>query len=391
MKPALGISKRVQAISWSGIREIFEAVQSQPDIIHLEVGQPDFDTPRIIISSAKAALDEGYTRYTSSYGIPELREAVAEKLRRDNGIRAEPSNEIVVTAGASAGVFIVCLALLDFGDEALIPDPAWPHYAACIRLAGGIAVPYPLHENEGFMPRIEDLNALVTEKTRLLILASPSNPTGAIITQRRLEELAQFATENNLLVLSDEVYEKLVFESPHVSFGSLEGMRDRTITVNSLSKTYAMTGWRVGYIAARSVLCDHFAKLNLYTNSCPNAAAQKAGVSALKEAEGDVIRMVAEFKRRRDFVVSELNRIAGVKCAVPGGAFYAFPNISAFGRKSKDVALNLVKNWRVATVHGSAFGDRGEGFLRVAYANSMENLKHGLERIESGLSSMRER
>jgi aminotransferase len=382
------ISSRSANVSWSGIREIFESMQGRKDIVHLELGEPDFQTPQHIIESAKRALDQGHTHYTSSFGIPELREAIADKLRRENGIVVDPRTEVVVTAGASAAVYMSLLVFLEQEDEVLFPDPGWPHTSRCISLVGARPVPYSLREDNDFMPDPQEIQDLITERTRMLVINTPSNPTGAVIDRSTLRAISDIIRGRGVTVLSDEVYERLVYGAAHASFAQLSGDPENCVTVNSLSKTYAMTGWRVGYVVADKESCNQLAKLNLFTNSCPNAVAQKAAVTALKETQEPVSRMVAEYKRRRDFIVKRLNEIRGIKCPNPKGAFYTFPNITALRKSSREVALHLIEDGRVATVPGAAFGKNGEGHLRIAYANSMENLEEATRRIEVSLPNL---
>jgi len=379
------ISSRVEGVSWSGIREIFETLQARKDVIHLELGEPDFQTPPHIIETAKRALDDGYTHYTSSYGTFELRCAIAEKLKRENGIDADPETEIIVTAGASAATFMVCLAFLEPDDEALIPDPGWPNTFACVSLTGAKPVLYPLHEENEFMPDPNEIQSLITSKTKMIILNSPSNPTGAVFDKVTLKAVAQIAEDEGLTVVSDEVYDRLVYDGEYTSFASLPDAPDSSLTINSLSKTYAMTGWRIGYIVTNKETSSQFAKLNLFLNSCPNSIAQKAAVIALREHQEVVSRMVEEYRLRRDFVVKRLNEMKGIRTLTPRGAFYAFPNISALGKSSREIALHLIDTCGVATVPGSAFGVHGEGHLRIAYANSTKNLQEAMRRIEATL------
>ncbi|MFQ6080433.1 MAG: pyridoxal phosphate-dependent aminotransferase [Candidatus Bathyarchaeia archaeon] len=384
------VAERATRMPLSGIRVIFEMVHKMKDVVRLEAGDPDFKTPDHICEAAKKALDEGYTHYTSSFGMLELRQALARKLKKDNGIDADPETEIVVTAGASCAVNIAILSTIDPGDEVLIPDPSWPHYEACVALADGVAVHYPLLEKNQFRADIEDIRKRITRKTKMIVVNSPSNPTGGFMEKRDIEAVAETAKEYNLLVLSDEVYEKIVYDQlRHISVASLPDMKERTITVNSFSKTYAMTGWRLGYAVARQEIAEEMAKLNLYSNSCPSSIAQRAGIAALSGPQDAVVMMAKEYERRRNEIVKGLNEIEGITCVKPRGAFYAFPNVSSLGMSSQDAAMFILKEAKVSTVPGSGFGGYGEGYLRLAYSNSIENIVKALVRIRNAVEKIR--
>jgi aspartate/methionine/tyrosine aminotransferase len=381
------LADRVKQISASGIRVVFERAEKLRDVIRLEVGEPDFDTPAHIRDAAVKALNEGYTHYTSSYGLMELREEIAHRLRKENRIDAD-STEVIVTAGASCALYLAIMATINPGDEVLVPNPAWPHYEYCVRLASGIPIGYPISEKQQFRIDPSDIKARLSKKSRMIIINSPSNPTGSVFHLKDLEEVAAIAQEHNLLVLSDEVYDKITYENArHYSIASLPGMKERTITINSFSKTYAMTGWRLGYATARREIIEEMAKLNLYTNSCASSIAQKAGVAALRGPQDFVRRMVKEYNRRRVFLVKHLNELPGVSCITPEGAFYAFPNISGLKMSSSKCAMFLLDHARVATVPGSAFGAYGEGYLRISYATSIKNLESALMRIKATLKA----
>ncbi|MFQ5711380.1 MAG: pyridoxal phosphate-dependent aminotransferase [Candidatus Geothermarchaeales archaeon] len=379
------LSERTKNIPVSGIRVIFDKAQRMKDVVRLEMGDPDFDTPSHIREAAKRALDEGYTHYTPSAGLTEIREAVAEKLRRDNRIDVGP-DEVVMTAGSSSAINIAIMATINPGDEVLIPDPAWPLYEVFVKLSGGVVVRYPLLEKNEFKIDPEDVERRITRRTKMLIINTPNNPTGSVQTRLELEAIAQIALENDLLVVSDEVYEKITHSgAEHLSIGSMPEMRDRTITVNSFSKTYAMTGWRIGYAAANREIATEMVKLNIYSTVCVNAVAQRAALAALRGPQDCVREMVGEYGRRRDYVVRRLNEMPRITCVEPKGAFYVFPNISDFGVSSFDFSMNLLDMTRVSTVPGSSFGERGEGYIRISYATSLKELEKGMGRIEDAI------
>ncbi|MEM3072831.1 MAG: pyridoxal phosphate-dependent aminotransferase [Candidatus Bathyarchaeia archaeon] len=382
------ISERSKSMPISGIRVIFEIAQKMKDVVRLEVGEPDFDTPKHIKEAVVKALEEGYTHYTSSAGLIELREAIAEKLRRENGISVDPENEVVVTVGASSAINLSLLTLIDPGDEVLIPDPGWPQYQGQICLSGGVPVGYPTPESMEFRPDFNALENKITEKTKVLIVNSPNNPTGAVLTKDDLEKLAAIAERHDLIVISDEVYEKFLYEGTYVSFATLPGMEDRTLTVNGFSKTYAMTGWRLGYVAGREEFLSQIAKMNLHVNSCPPAMTQRAALTALQGSQEPVKEMFREYRKRRDVIVKGLNEIEGVKCLNPGGAFYVFPNLSAYKMPSMDLAKYLIEKAGVATVPGVSFGKEGEGHLRLSYANSVENIMEAIRRMSEALKRL---
>lgn len=380
------ISKMVQELPISGIRVIFEKARQMKDVIRLEVGEPDFDTPNHIKEAAKKALDEGFTHYTPFIGIEELRVAIAEKIKAESGYEVDPDKEIAITPGACSAIYCTVLSTVNPGEKVLIPDPGWPHYEPCVRMAGGIPQHYPLLEGNDFRVDVDDLSKRIDEKTKAIIINSPSNPTGSVLTRKDIEGIAQIAEENDLIVISDEVYEKIIYDNAeHISIASFPNMRERTITINAFSKTYAMTGWRIGYAIAREEIISQMAKLILYTSTCANSIGQKAAIAALRNPQNCVYEMVKEYKRRRDFIVKRLNEIPGISCKVPRGAFYAFPNIKEFGMSSSDFALYLLDNAKVSTVPGSSFGKFGEGYLRISYATTLENLEEAMNRIENFL------
>jgi len=376
------ISKRLETIPRSGIREIFDMARGIPDLVHLELGEPDFPMPDHITEAAIQALRNGFTKYTPNAGIEELREAISEKLKRENEIDAEPNGEILVTAGSMEALSMSILSTVNEGDEVVIPDPGYVSYVAQVLFAGGVPVPVPLMEDDDFRLTVENLEKVVTAKTRLLMMNYPSNPTGATSRQEDLKEIADFVTDRNILVLSDEPYERFIYPGGrHHSIAALPGMLERTISVFSFSKTYAMTGMRVGYAVSGRELIRQMTKLQEHYVACVNSVAQKAAIAALRGPQTCVDDMLREYTRRRDVVLEGLSRIQMITCRKPAGAFYAFPNISKSGQDSRTLVRNLLKEAKVATVPGVAFGKLGEGHIRVSFATSTENIKEALKRI----------
>ncbi len=361
-------SKRVLEIDISGIRRIFEAAGS--DVINLGLGQPDFDTPRHIKEAAIKAIEEGFTSYTQSPGILELREALAEKFRRENKFMVSP-DEIIVTSAASEGLNIALSALIEEGDEVLIPDPGFVSYAALTKIAGGRAVSLPLTSELRVDP--ECVKEKITPRTKALIINSPSNPTGTIQTRAEIKALAEIASDFGITLISDEVYEHFIYEGEHVSPARYS---DNVITINAVSKTYAMTGWRLGYVAAKREYIEQLIKIHQYVQACANSISQRAALAAITGPQDCVVNMRAEFKRRRDYLLKRLSEI-GLKCIEPKGAFYAFPEVGddlTFSKK-------LIEN-KVITVPGSAFGKGGRGYVRISYSTSMQNLERAMDIVE---------
>lgn len=358
------------------------------EVVHLEIGEPDFDTPKHIIEAACKALHSGYTHYTPSAGIPELRKAIAEEMSRTRGIPVEADN-VVVTPGGKPIMFYVILALAEPGDEVIYPNPGFPIYESMINFTGAKPVPIPLREEYNFAFDIDEFKKLVTKKTKLIIINSPHNPTGGILEKETLHEIARIAMERDIPVLSDEIYDRILYDGEFHSIASIPGMQERTIILNGFSKTYAMTGWRLGYGVMPKDLAVHITRLMTNSNSCTNAATQMAGIAALKGPQDDVDRMVAAFRERRDVIVKGLNEIPGVSCVLPKGAFYAFPNIKGTGMQSKPLADYLLNEAGVACLSGTSFGAYGEGYLRLSYANSVENIKKALERMADAIAKLR--
>ena len=388
MQVATRQAARMEAIPFSGIRVIFEAAAKLEargeKVVHLEIGRPDFDTPAHIKRAASEALEQGQVHYTSNYGIPPLVSAIADNLRRDNGLEYDPKGEICVTVGANEAVLMAMVGLLDPGDEVLIPDPNWLHYFYCARLAGAEPVSVPLREADGFRLTAAAIAERITPRTRMLCLSTPHNPTGAVIDPATLLAIADLAERHDILVISDEIYEKMVYGgAEQMSFATLPGMRARTMTVNGFSKTYAMDGWRLGYVAAPKALMDVLIRVHQYTTVCATSFAQAGAAAAYTGPQECVAEMVAEFDRRRRLIVSALQSMPGVRCVDPGGAFYVFPSIGSFGMSSYDFAQRLLAEAKVAAVPGSAFGKHGEGYLRMAYSASYDEIAIGMERMRT--------
>lgn len=349
------------------------------EVVHLEIGEPDFDTPQNIIDAGADALRAGWTHYGPSAGQPELREAIAAYInKRGTSFRAD---QVIVTPGGKPVMFFVMLALLQQGDEAIYPDPGFPIYRSMIDFAGAKAVPMPLREKNNFRLDVDELRSLVTPKTKLIIINSPANPTGGVLTKSDLEAIAKIAIENDILVMSDEIYAEILYDGEHHSIAALPGMQDRTIILDGFSKTFAMTGWRLGYGLFPPDLVGHINKLMVNSVSCSSMAVQRAGLEALTGPQDEVQAMIAAFRHRRSLIVEGLNKIDKITCTMPAGAFYAFPNITATGLSSKEFANRLLDDFGVAGIAGTSFGAQGEGYVRLSYANSDENLNKALTRI----------
>jgi len=351
------------------------------EIIHLEIGEPDFDTPRNIVESAIRALNEGWTHYGPSAGQPDLREAIAEEVSKTRGVRIEPS-QVVITPGGKPVMFFAILALINEGDEVIYPNPGFPIYESVIDFIGARAVPIRLREENQFRLDVDELSSLVTPRTKMMIINSPQNPTGSVLTIEDLNAIAEISIRNNIVVLSDEIYSRIIYGVKHHSIYGIKGMPERTIILEGYSKTYAMTGWRLGYGIMPADLAEQVAKLQTNCNSCTASFSQKAGITAIKGPQDDVERMVRKFRDRRDAVVSGLNKIKNVKCLTPSGAFYVFPNVSAFGVKSAELADRILNEAGVAVLSGTSFGAFGEGYIRISYANSTANITKALDRLE---------
>jgi aspartate aminotransferase len=356
-------------------------------VVHLEIGEPDFDTPAHIKEAAKRALDAGATHYGPSAGLPELREAIARHIEETRGIPVSP-DEVVVTPGAKPIMFFAILALVDRGDEVVYPNPGFPIYESVINFVGGVPVPIPLLEETGFGLDLRELERRVSRKTKLLVINSPQNPTGGVLGPDEIGRIAELARHFRVPVLTDEIYRRFLYEGQFASIASLPGMKAQTIILDGFSKSYAMTGWRLGYGVMPVPLAEHLTRLMTNSASCTATFVQQAGIAALAGDDAPVVAMVDEFRRRRDLVVDGLNRLPGVSCTRPRGAFYVFPNVKAVGRPAKELAHYLLDEAGVAVLWGTAFGEFGEGYLRLSYAASREDIERALERMGKALARL---
>src|SRR3954451_6729410 len=379
-------ARRMQTIPFSGIRRVLERAATLEKqgrkILHFEIGRPDFDTPEPIKQAAIKALEDGQVHYSSNYGIPALRMAIAEKLERENGLHYRPEDEIIVTVGANEAVGCAFLALLDPGDEVIVPDPAWLHYRWCAELCGATTVDVACAAENDFILNPDDVARAITPRTKLLVVNSPNNPTGAVYPREVMEALADLVKKHDLIVIADEIYERMVYDGTrHHSLAALPGMWERTLTINGLSKAYSMTGWRLGFVAAPRPYADLMVRVHQYTVSSPATFAQFGAVEAYTGDQGSVDEMVAAFDRRRRIIVDGLRSIAGVTCPEPRGAFYAFPSVVGTGRSSVELAELLLDEAGIAVVPGDSFGDAGIGHLRFSYAASDDDLREGIARM----------
>ena len=374
------VSERIANVPPSGIRRFFDIAATMEDVISLGIGEPDFDTPEPIVQAGIEALKQGKSHYTSNSGLSELRRAIAEHLDRTYGQTYNPASEILVTVGVSEALYLAFAATLDPGDEVIIPEPCFVAYAPEVIFAGGTPVMVPTRVETDFQVTADAVKKAITPRTKALLVGYPNNPTGAVMTRERLNEIAAVAKQHDLLVISDEIYDRLVYGTRHVCFPSLPGMYSRTILLQGFSKAYAMTGWRVGYIAAPAELMEMMRKVHQYTIMCAATVSQVAALAALQEGEPYVQQMVAEYDRRRRLIVDGLNEI-GLKCFEPRGAFYAFPSVEVTGMDENEFAEKLLHEERVAVVPGSAFGEAGRGYVRCSYATAYEKIEQALERL----------
>lgn len=381
------LSGKVKQIKPSGIRKFFDIVSEMDDAISLGVGEPDFDTPWHIREEGIYSLEKGRTFYTSNSGLKELKEEVSKYLDRRFGLKYEPSGEIMITVGGSEAIDGALRAMLDEGDEVILPQPSYVSYEPCIVLADGVPVIVELKEENGFKLTRQQLEEVVTEKTKILIMPFPNNPTGAIMTEKELKPIVDFVIEHDLFVISDEIYSELTYSGTHASIGAFPGMKERTIVINGFSKSYAMTGWRLGYACGPKVILDQILKIHQFAIMCAPTTSQYAAIEALRHGDADVEKMRNEYDRRRRFLLNAFQEM-GIECFEPFGAFYMFPSIKKFGMSSDEFATRLLKEEKIAVVPGTAFGDCGEGFLRISYAYSIEDLKAALERIESFIKKL---
>lgn len=382
------LSRIVEALPRSGIRRFFDLVSGMQDVIALGVGEPDFPTPWGISSSCVYGLERGRTSYTSNHGLLELRRGIAHHLATNYGVEYDPETEILVTVGVSEALDLAMRALLNPGDEVIIPQPCYVSYVPCVVLAGGRPVTVPTTVASGFAVEAEQVEAVVSPRTKALLIGYPNNPTGAVLSPAALQGLAEVAERHNLFVISDEIYDQLRYGSPHLCFAALPGMRDRTILLNGFSKAYAMTGWRIGYAAAPARMLALMVKIHQYTMLCAPITGQMAAIEALRRGQKYTAAMVAEYDRRRRVMVAGFNRI-GLDCFEPQGAFYTFPSIRVTGLDSEAFCERLLYEERVAVVPGNAFGECGEGYVRVTYASSLDNIREALSRIERFVNRLR--
>ncbi|MCW4032013.1 MAG: pyridoxal phosphate-dependent aminotransferase [Candidatus Bathyarchaeota archaeon] len=392
MSKGLSFAERMSRAGTETAFEVFamakEIEKKGTDVVHFEMGEPDFDTPEHIKNAAIQALKDGYTHYTPAQGIPELREAIAEHLNAKFSADIDPNNEIVVMPGAKPGLFMGILAIVNSGDEVIMPNPAFPIYESVVNIVNGVPIPIPLKEENDFRLNPEDVRSKITDKTKMIMLNSPHNPCGSSLLKEEVQELAEIVRENDLWVMSDEIYSDIIYDGEHYSMLSEPGMKERCILIHGFSKSYAMTGWRLGYAVGNSDIISRITKLQINISSCPNAFSQKAAIEALKGPQDCVTEMVSEYKKRRDAIVDGLNSIKGISCKLPTGAFYVFPNIKDTGMKSRDLMEHFLHNAHVAALHGDAFGSYGEGYMRFSYATSLDNINKGLERIKESMEKL---
>ncbi|MDO4978123.1 MAG: aminotransferase class I/II-fold pyridoxal phosphate-dependent enzyme [Eubacteriales bacterium] len=382
------LSDKVMNIKPSGIRKFFDLVQEMPDAISLGVGEPDFDTPWHIREEGIYSLEKGRTFYTSNAGLMDLRKAICGYLNRRYDMSYDPKTEVVVTVGGSEGIDIALRAMLNPGDEVIIPEPCYVSYLPCVELTGGVPVTIELQEKNAFKLTAEELEAAITDKTKVLVLSYPNNPTGAVMTKEDLEPIAALVEKYDLFVISDEIYSELTYLEKHFSISCLPGMRDRTIVINGFSKGFAMTGWRLGYAVGPALIISQMTKIHQFCIMAAPTTSQYAGVEAMNNGDADAEMMRESYNQRRNYLLNRFKEI-GLKCFEPHGAFYMFPCIKEFGMTSEEFASQLLKEEEVAIVPGTAFGDCGEGFLRVSYAYSIEELKEALDRMERFINKLR--
>ena len=392
---AAKIAARMNRMAPSGIRKVNEKAlameRAGERVLHFEIGRPDFDTPEYIKRAAEQALADGKVHYTSNFGLMELRQAIADKLKRENNVDYTAS-EVLVTVGLSEAVFAVLATILEEGDEILVPDPVWLNYINVPNLLGAKAVTYGLTEETGFQMNLEEVKAKITPKTRAIVIITPNNPTGGVLSEDVLKELAEIAVSNDLMVISDEVYERLVYDgAKHISIASLPGMKERTFTMNGMSKAYAMDGWRLGYVAAPEEYILAMNKFHQHNTTCAPNFVQVAAIAALNEEGDEVKEMVKEYQRRRDYAVKAINEIPGLHCECPKGAFYIFINCKSLNMKSADLSAYLLEEAKIALVPGDVFGPGGEGYLRMSFANSYDNIVEGCAQLKKAVEQLQQK
>lgn len=388
-------AKRMECLPFSGIRAVMEKAtkmqQAGEKVIHLEIGRPDFDTPKKIKDAAYESLNAGHVFYTSNYGTPALRKEIAKWENEHHNVNYEAS-EVLVTVGVGEATYASMAAFLEEGDEVLVPNPVWLNYIHVPSSLGATPVTYSLKEENDYQIDFEELESKITEKTKMIVVVNPSNPTGGIFSRKTLEKLSEIAIRNDLLVVSDEIYSQLVYDgAEHVSIASIPGMKERTITLGGFSKAYSMTGWRLGYMCAPEGIISACVRVHQYTITCASSFVQDAAIVALNECADDVEAMRQEYQRRKDFMVKALNDIDGISCNNPQGAFYIFVNVKSLGMTSMEVAEYLLEHAKVALVPGSAFGSEREGYLRISYACSYEDLQEAAKRIREAVAELKAR
>ncbi|MDE6663435.1 MAG: aminotransferase class I/II-fold pyridoxal phosphate-dependent enzyme [Lachnospiraceae bacterium] len=382
------LSDKAVGLKPSGIRKFFDIVNEMDDVISLSVGEPDFDTPWHIRDEGIYSLEKGRTFYTSNAGLKELKEEICNYLKRKQGVEYNPLNEVFVTVGGSEGIDAAMRAMLNPGDEVLIPQPSFVSYEPCAVLAGGVPVIIELKEENEFRLTAQELEQAITDKTKLLVLPFPNNPTGAIMEKKDLEEIAEVIIKNDIYVMSDEIYAELTYKDKHVSIAEIPGMKERAILINGFSKAYAMTGWRLGYACGPKEIIAQMLKIHQFAIMCAPTTSQYAAVEALRNGDEDVAQMREEYNQRRRYLLYAFKEM-GIKCFEPFGAFYVFPSIKEFGMTSDEFATRFLQEEKVAAVPGTAFGDCGEGFLRISYAYSLDNLKIAMGRLADFVERLR--
>lgn len=386
-------AKRMESLPFSEIRAVMEKAtkmqQAGENVIHLEIGRPDFDTPEKIKEAAYESLKAGHVFYTSNYGIPALRKEIAKWETEHHGVQYD-ADEVLVTVGVGEATYASMAAFLEDGDEVLVPNPVWLNYIHVPSSLGAVPVTYNLKEENNYQIDMEELASKITDKTKMIVIVNPSNPTGGVLSRETLEKLSQLAIKNDLLVVADEIYSQLVYDdTKHVSIASLPGMKERTITLGGFSKAYSMTGWRLGYMCAPRGIIAACVRVHQYTITCASSFVQEAAVTALRDCADDVEAMRQEYQRRKDYAVKALNEIDGISCNDPQGAFYIFVNVKSLGMSSMEVAEYFLEEAKVAMVPGSAFGSEGEGYLRLSYACSYEDLQEAIRRIKDAVEKLK--
>jgi len=374
------ISNTVKSVPVSGIRKFFDIVSQMKDVISLGVGEPDFTTPWRIREACIYSLEKGYTTYTSNYGLLELREVISAQIERRFGVTYDPANQILITVGVSEAIDLALRTILEPGDEVIVPEPCFVAYKPCVVFAGGVPIPIHTDANDGFTPTVSQIEQAITPKTRAIMLCSPNNPTGAVMPKQSLQAFVDIATKHDLYVISDEIYDRLIYGVDHTCVSALNGAYERTIYLNGFSKAYAMTGWRIGYAAAPTEVIDGMMKIHQYIMMCAPITAQMAAIEAVLNADSDTVEMIRQYDRRRRFIVGALNDM-GLDCLEPLGAFYAFPSIKNTGMTSEEFAERLLHEEKVAVVPGNAFGDCGEGYVRCSYATGLPQIQQAMERM----------